>query len=283
MKIIITGAGGQLGKALVKLFSSCDYKVFSFTKRELDITSKEQIKEVFNKISPDIIINCAAFTKVDLCETDVEKAYLINGLAPFYLGTEANKHQAKLIHISTDYVFSGNQTSPYKETDQPNPQTIYGKSKLLGEELLLKNCNNLLIVRTSWLYGNDANNFVHTMMKLSEKLNSIKVVHDQFGSPTYTRDVALAIQSLMKDKTGIYHVTNSGKCSWYEFAKEIMRLIHSKTEILPISSQDYQFNTPRPSYSVLDNHKLEKEGIRLRDWKSALSTFFREEYDQNED
>jgi dTDP-4-dehydrorhamnose reductase len=121
------------------------------------------------------------------------------------------------------------------------------------------------------------------MMKLSKKMRSIKVVHDQFGSPTYTRDVALAIQSLMKDKTGIYHVTNSGECSWYEFAKEIMRQTHSKTEILPISSKEYQFNTPRPNYSVLDNHKLENEGIRLRDWKSALSTFLREEYDQNED
>jgi dTDP-4-dehydrorhamnose reductase len=278
MRIMITGAAGQLGKELVQMLQfNGEHQIFAFTKKELDISNREQVYQICEEVKPNIMINCAAFTNVDLCETDVEKAYLINGLGPYYLGLAANKQRAKLIHISTDYVFSGDQQSPYTEEDTPNPQTIYGKSKLLGEELLLRGCENLLIIRTSWLYGHQGNNFVRTMINLSNKRNSINVVNDQIGAPSYTYDVSYAILKLMWKGTGIYHVTNRGACSWYDFASEIMKQTHSSTEVKAISSKEYVFKTPRPSYSVLDTKKLEVEGICLRDWRLALLAFLAKE------
>ena len=252
--------------------------MFPYCKKELDITKRDEIERICACIKPDLIINCAAFTKVDDCETEVEKAYLVNGLGPYYLGKIANAHKAKLVHISTDYVFSGNQSFPYNESDRTNPQTIYGKSKLMGEELLLKVCNNVLIVRTSWLYGHDTNNFVRTMMELSHTKASISVVNDQFGSPSYTFDVAQTICAIMEEKTGIYHITNSGACSWYDFAKEIMKLTGKSTVIVPITTGQYQFKTPRPPYSVLSHTKLEEDGIKMRNWQSALSHFISRDY-----
>ncbi|MBD3109671.1 dTDP-4-dehydrorhamnose reductase [Bacillus sp. AGMB 02131] len=283
MKIIITGAEGQLGKEIVALLSKNDNDVFPYAKKELDITKRDEIERICACIKPDLIINCAALTKVDDCETEVEKAYLVNGLGPYYLGKAANVHKAKLVHISTDYVFSGDQSFPYNESDRTNPQTIYGKSKLMGEELLLKVCNNVLIVRTSWLYGHDTNNFVRTMMELSNKKASISVVNDQFGSPSYTLDIAQTICAIMEEKTGIYHITNSGECSWYDFAKEIMKLTGKSTVIVPISTGQYQFKTPRPHYSVLAHRKLEEDGIKMRDWQSALSYFISKEYSRHEE
>lgn len=277
MKIIITGADGQLGRAFLELLLNSPndvYEVFPYSKEKLDITDAARVEAVCAEIMPDIIINCAAFTKVDLCEIEIEKAYLVNSLGAYHLGKSANRYNAKLVHISTDYVFSGEQTEPYKENDPPNPKTIYGKSKLLGEELLLKNFENLLIVRTAWLYGHGSPNFVYTMLKLAEKNGAVKVVNDQMGSPSYTMDVAQAVLSLLKvNQTGIYHVTNEGVCSWYDFAKEIMRNLKVKKEVMPISSEEYEFATPRPSYSVLASQKLNREGIRLRDWQSALADF----------
>jgi dTDP-4-dehydrorhamnose reductase len=281
MKIIITGAGGQLGKELVKALSTQQYQVFPYTKEQLDITNREQIQRLFAEIEPNVVINCAAFTSVDVCEVEVEKAYVVNGIGPYYLGMEANKYKAKLIHISTDYVFSGDQSLPYKEDDVTNPHTIYGKSKLLGEELLQRNCCNFLIIRTSWLYGHEGKNFVNTMVELSKKMSSLKVVCDQVGSPTYTKDVAIAILSLMSDKTGIYHVTNSGSCSWYEFAEEIMKQINPSVEVIPIGSEEYVYKTPRPSYSVLSTNRLNQSGINLRNWESALIDYLKKEYDSH--
>lgn len=279
MKIMITGAAGQLGKELLHMLQATEeHQLVAFTRSELDITNREQVYRICEEVKPDIIINCAAFTNVDLCETEVEQAYLINGLGPYYLGMAANKQRAKLIHISTDYVFSGDQQSPYTEEDTPNPQTIYGKSKHLGEELLLKGCENLLIIRTSWLYGHKGHNFVRTMINLSKNRSSINVVNDQTGSPSYTYDVSCAILMLMRHRTGIYHVVNKGTCSWYDFAKEIMKQTNSSTEVKAISSEEYVFKTPRPSYSVLDTRKLELEGICLRDWKFALSAFLAKEH-----
>lgn len=278
MRIMITGAAGQLGKELTQMLQVTEeHQIFPFNKRELDITNREQVYQICEEVKPNIIINCAAFTNVDLCETEVEKAYLINGLGPYYLGMAANKHSAKLIHISTDYVFSGDQQRPYTEEDTPNPQTIYGKSKLLGEELLLRGCEDFLIIRTSWLYGHQGHNFVRTMINLSKKRNSINVVNDQFGSPSYTYDVSCAILKLMWKGTGIYHITNQGICSWYDFAREIMKQTHSSTEVRAITSKEYVFKTPRPSYSVLDTKKLEVEGICLREWKLALCAYLAKE------
>ena len=279
MKIVITGAGGQLGKELVEALSAQKNQVFPYTKEQLDITNREQIKRIFSEIEPNIIINCAAFTSVDVCEDEVEKAYVVNGIGPYYLGMEANLYNARLIHISTDYVFAGDKGLPYKEDDATNPQTTYGKSKLLGEELLLQNCDDLLIIRTSWLYGHEGDNFVNTMVNLSKKLSTLKVVNDQVGSPTYTKDVSAAILSLMSGKFGIYHVTNSGSCSWYEFAREIMKHVNPLVDVIPITSDEYVFKTPRPSYSVLDNGKLSGSGMKLRDWKSSLKNFLEKEYD----
>ena len=282
MKIIITGADGQLGRAFLELlFNSPNdvYEVFPYSKEKLDITDAARVEAVCAEIMPDIIVNCAAFTKVDLCEIEIEKAYLVNSLGAYHLGKSANRYDAKLVHISTDYVFSGEQTEPYKENDAPNPKTIYGKSKLLGEELLLKKFENVLIVRTAWLYGHGSPNFVYTMMNLAEKNGVVKVVNDQIGSPSYTMDVAEGVLSLLKaDRTGIYHITNEGSCSWYDFSKEIMRNLKVDKEVISISSEEYEFATPRPGYSVLDNQKLNREGICLRDWQSALVNFMTKEY-----
>jgi dTDP-4-dehydrorhamnose reductase len=278
MKIIITGASGQLGQELVQMLqANKEYRIFPFTRKELDITNRDQINRIFEEVKPDITINCAAFTNVDLCETELEQAYLINGLGPYYLGMAAKRLKAKLIHISTDYVFSGEQQLPYTEEDTPNPLTIYGKSKLLGEELLRRSYDNILIVRTSWLYGHNGHNFVRTMLTIADKRSSINVVDDQIGTPSYTFDVSRAILLLMKDKTGIYHVTNEGQCSWYDFAKEIMIQIKSTTVVNAISSEEYVFKTPRPSYSVLSKQKLKLEEFNSRDWKSGLFAFLAKE------
>jgi dTDP-4-dehydrorhamnose reductase len=283
LKVLITGSGGQLGKDLVKTFSAAGHHVFPFTKEELDITKREDIYNKLLLTSPDIIINAAAYTNVDKCEEDVEKAYLINGLGPYYLAAEAKKKMASLFHVSTDYVFSGDKTTPYNEQDAPHPNTIYGKSKRLGEELVLLTYKNSSIIRTSWLYGKKGKNFVNTMLNLSKEKNELKVVNDQIGSPTYAKDLSEAIHKLMNRPFGIYHITNSGSCSWYDFAKEILLESGEKITVNPITTAEYAIKTPRPHYSVLSHHELNKVGITMRHWKEALKEYLIEEMNEQND
>jgi dTDP-4-dehydrorhamnose reductase len=282
MKIVITGAAGQLGKELTQLFEARNYDVFPFDKKQLDITNQASIKQILEDIKPDFLINTAAFTQVDTCETEIEKAYFINGIGPYYLACEAKVNQVKFFHISTDYVFNGEKTEPYLEEDHLNPKTIYGKSKDIGETLALAANKNTTIIRTSWLYGHDGKNFVKTIKKLAHQAKEIRVVCDQFGSPTYTKDLAVAIEKLLLKPHGIYHVTNTGSCSWYEFAKEIVTTLHAPTSVIPVSTEEYGLQTPRPKYTVLSHKKLNSTGIFLRNWKEGLYEFLKKEADRSE-
>ncbi|USL39508.1 dTDP-4-dehydrorhamnose reductase [Priestia megaterium] len=284
MKIIITGGEGQLGRELGQIFKEEGHTVLQYSKQQLDITDRTQIREILKKIEPELIINTAAFTKVDRCETELEKAYLINGIGPYYLAVEAKKKNIKLFHISTDYVYSGDKLSPYEEEDTPYPKTIYGKSKRLGEELALMACENITIIRTSWLYGHGGQNFVNTIKKLSNQLGEIRVVNDQYGCPTYTKDLGIVIKELITRPPGIYHVTNSGSCSWFEFAREIIKLLKKQTKIIPVSTEEYGLKTRRPLYSVLSNKKLNSFDIKTRNWKEGLQEYLKKECaDKNED
>jgi dTDP-4-dehydrorhamnose reductase len=281
--VLITGSGGQLGNELVKVFHSAGHRIFPFTKEQLDITNRQEISKKIKNVLPDIIINAAAYTNVDQCEIDAEKAFLVNGLGPFYLAVESEKIDAAFFHISTDYVFSGDRNSPYSESDAPHPKTIYGKSKRLGEELVLRTYKKSSIIRTSWLYGQKGNNFVKTILNLSSEKNELNVVNDQIGSPTNARDLAEAILKLVNAPFGIYHVTNSGSCSWYEFAKEIVLESGKATRVTPITTAEYSVKTPRPSYSVLSHYELYKAGIKMRHWKEALKEFLIEELNDQHD
>ncbi|CAG9622717.1 dTDP-4-dehydrorhamnose reductase [Sutcliffiella rhizosphaerae] len=282
MKIIITGAGGQLGKELVRLFNMEEYEIFPYSKQQVDITNRTQIKEVLEKDRPDILINTAAFTQVDLCETELEKAYLINGIGAYYLADEAREKKVKFFHISTDYVFSGDKYQPYIEEDVTDPKTIYGKSKRLGEVLALTTYENTTIIRTSWLYGHGGNNFVNTIKKLAGFSKEIRVVYDQYGCPTYTKDVGIALQKLLTKPSGIYHISNYGNCSWFEFATEIISFLNAKVSVIPVSSKEYGLKTPRPMYSVLSSKKLNSNGIFLQGWKEGLHEYLKKEADSSE-
>lgn len=279
MKIVITGAGGQLGKELVRILKETDYTVFPYSKKQVDIANRSQIKEMMEKVRPDYLINTAAYTQVDLCETELEKAYLINGIGTYYLAHEAREKKAKFFHISTDYVFNGEKHEPYTEEDFTDPRTVYGKSKQLGEELALATYENTTIIRTSWLYGHDGNNFVNTIKKLADYSQKIRVVHDQYGCPTFAKDVGIALKQLLTKPAGIYHVTNNGNCSWFELANEIISFLNKKVDIIPVSSKEYGLKTPRPMYSVLCSKKLNSSGIFLRNWKDGLCEYLKKEAD----
>ncbi|OHY73456.1 dTDP-4-dehydrorhamnose reductase [Priestia aryabhattai] len=278
MKILITGGDGQLGKELLKIFKGDGYFVYSYNRQQLDITDFNQIKKVIKDVNPCLIINTASFTQVDLCEKEIEKAYLVNTLGPLYLALQSKETGIKLFHISTDYVFSGNQNYPYSEEDVPNPGTIYGKSKMLGENLVLSICEDSTVIRTSWLYGHNSQNFVSKIKEISDISNQIRVVNDQYGCPTYTKDLGWAIKELIKKPPGIYHVTNSESCSWFEFASEVINLLKKKTEIIPVSTKEYGLKTPRPLYSVLSSQKLNNNNISLRHWKEGLQEFLEKEF-----
>ena len=275
MKIMLTGANGQLGQEIVYQLKASSFSVYAFTKTELDITDELKVQKVVGEIQPDVIINAAAFTKVDLAESEETLAYNINGFAQRNLAVAAEKVGAKICYISTDYVFDGNGFEPYKEYEKCNPLGVYGKSKFVGEELTKTLSNKYFIVRTSWVYGEYGSNFVKTMLNLAEKRNEIGVVADQTGSPTYTGDLATFLISLIQtEKYGIYHCTNSGSCSWYEFAKAIFEEMELDIKVNPLTTDQYPTPASRPHYSVLDNGALEMNGFeKIRHWKEGLSFY----------
>lgn len=277
MRILITGGKGQLGRELERKLSR-SHDVWSLGKEELDITRKDEVDSVLTAIRPEMIIHCAAYTAVDECEKNRKKAFEVNGLGTCFLVQAASRLDARIIYISTDYVFDGAKGSPYTEDDEPNPLSIYGLSKWMGEKFVL-NYMKGTVVRTSWLYGHSGKNFVKTMLRLAESKKEIKVVHDQIGSPTYAKDLVQVIVQLFGKKDGIYHVSNKGQCTWYEFAKEILRLAQLDPAIIsPITTEEYNAPAPRPKYSVLGHEGLKREEILpLRPWDEALEEFFRKE------
>lgn len=286
-KILVTGANGQLGRAVnLKYKDNADVEIYNTDVVEMegihvvDITDIDDVMRVVNEVKPYAIINCAAHTNVDGCEKDFDNAYRINAIGPRNLSIAAKSVGAKMVHISTDYVFGGDGTRPYVEYDETNPQGAYGRTKLEGEKFVKQFADKFFIIRTAWLYG-DGKNFVKTMLRLSETNDTISVVDDQVGSPTSTAVLADIIDSLIwTDNYGVFHGTCEGQCSWAEFTEEIFRLTGKETKVKKITSEEYAAMYPvsakRPAYSVLDNYMLRvTNGYVAADWKDAIRDYLK--------
>jgi len=276
LKILITGAKGQMGRALKKQFKDkAGYDLVLTDLDEMDITDKRDVARVLEAKKPDVVINCAAHTKVDLCEDDKVNATMINVTGAENLAKASAAIGAKIIHLSTDYIFDGEGNAPYLEDSQTNPQSVYGHTKLKSEQVVLANNPKSFIIRTAWLYG-EGNNFVNTMLRLADHNEEIKVVNDQTGSPTSAKEVAKVIELLIEtDEYGIYNATCEGECTWYEFAVRIFELSGRDVAVKPCTTMQYVTRAKRPKYSVLENKKLhEKFGYSMLHWEDALKEFF---------
>lgn len=272
--ILVTGANGQLGSE-IKYLSKFHNINFTFTDiEELDITSMDEIEGFFSSQEFGYIINCAAYTAVDKAEEEKEEADLANHIAVKNLAVMSSKFNAKLIHISTDFVFDGSSSIPFTEEDKTNPVSVYGKTKLAGEKAVLKHGSEVIIIRTSWLYSSFGNNFVKTMIGLTKKRNSIGIVFDQLGTPTYARDLAEAILNIINSQdflTGVYHYSNEGVASWYDFTKAIVEIAGIKCSIDPIETYQYPTPAKRPAYSILNKAKIKKAyNMEIPYWKTSL-------------
>ncbi len=273
--ILVTGSNGQLGNEMRQASNRYPSFEFIFTDiEELDICNAQEVSALLSDARIDYVVNCAAYTAVDKAEEDVELCYRINRDAVENIANAANEKGIKVIHVSTDYVFDGRNYLPYTEDMEVSPATVYGKSKLDGEEALLRICKESVIIRTSWLYSSFGNNFVKTMMKLGRERDSLNVIFDQIGSPTYAADLADSILQILISDTfvpGIYHYSNEGVCSWYDFTKSIHRLAGINCHVSPIESKDYPAKTPRPHYSVLNKAKIKSTyGIEIPYWEDSL-------------
>ncbi|WP_366184831.1 dTDP-4-dehydrorhamnose reductase [Flavobacterium ovatum] len=274
-KILITGANGQLGSEIKVLASNYSEFEFVFTDiEEFPLGNQDEIKSNFKWIAPDVVINCAAYTAVDKAEQDQEIANVVNHLAVATLAQLCDESQAKFIHISTDYVFDGNSPVAYTETDTPNPQSVYGKTKLEGEKACLSLCPDSIIIRTAWVYSEFGANFVKTMIRLMTERDAIGVVNDQIGSPTYAADLAQVILTILtseKWNPGIYHYSNAGEISWFEFATAIQEIAGLSCEVNGIPASNYPTPAQRPAFSLLDKSKIEKVyGIKTIPYKESL-------------
>jgi dTDP-4-dehydrorhamnose reductase len=276
-KILITGSNGQLGKELKRLENSYSQFNFIFLSREdLPIHHYELVRNFFKGYQPQFLINCAAYTAVDRAESEKELAFQVNGESVGVLAAVCKEYGTKLIHISTDYVFDGTATIPYKEESLTNPQSVYGASKLEGEKEALRFNPDSIIIRTSWVYSEFGKNFVKTMLKLMSEREELNVVSDQFGSPTYAADLAEAILQIISSgqwHPGIYHYSNEGIISWYEFAVAVKELSGNICKVNPIPTSQYPTPAKRPAYSVLDKTKIQSAfSVRIKDWKASLET-----------
>jgi len=284
-KILIIGAHGQLGSEIYELHSKSPHYIFA-TSSDLDIRNKDAVDSYIKNSNVNTIVNCAAYTNVDKAETDEENAKLVNTIGPKNLAIAALKYNAKLIHISTDYVFNGDGIAlngakrPYREDDATNPCSVYGSTKLEGEKEIIKTHCQSIIIRTSWLYSAFGKNFVKTMRRLGQEKEEISVVNDQWGTPTYAKDLSKAISVIVeqinepsaKPHYGeVYHYSNEGICSWYDFAVKIMSLYNLNCHVKPINSDAYPTPTKRPNYSVLDKELIRKTfDLTIPDWEESL-------------
>lgn len=276
MKVLVTGSTGMLGKELINVLKD-EYEVKGVSSKDFDIRNLNETIEGIKEFNPEVVIHTAAFTDVDGSEHKKDLAYKVNSIGTRNVAVACNITNSSLLYISTDYVFDGKKGSPYYEYDKPNPINVYGKTKYLGEVYVRDLLNKFYIVRTSWLYGPYGSNFVDTMLQLAENKDEIKVVDDQVGSPTYTLDLSLAIKKLIKEpRYGIYHLTNSGHCSWYEFAKQIFKEMNLDVKLTPIKTEESGRPAKRPKFSVLKNYNWEVEGFKkLRHYKDALKNYLR--------
>jgi dTDP-4-dehydrorhamnose reductase len=283
IRILVTGGNGQLGSEFKAIAPAHPHFDLTFTDLpELDLTDEEALHEYFEHHGFDVVINCAAYTAVDKAETDIEKAYLVNRDVVKSLVSICNHTDSYLIHISTDYVFDGNAGQPYRESDLPNPQTVYGRSKLAGEEAMTDCLNPGLIIRTSWLYSSFGRNFLRTILEKGSDLKELKVVADQYGTPTYARDLAHAIlsilpQAMAETNLHILHYSNEGICNWFDFAREIVVQADIDCHVFPVTTADYPLPAPRPAYSVLDKTLIKSRfGIEIPHWRDGLARCLKE-------
>ena len=279
MVVLITGANGQLGQAIQ--FVAGNYPNINFvfcSSSDLDITIKVNCEFIFNKEKPDFCINAAAYTAVDKAESEPEQAHLINCIGAKNLAETCKEFNAKLIHISTDFVFDGSENEPYNETDLPNPKGVYGQTKLEGEIAIQEVFDAYFIIRTSWVYSQFGNNFMKTMLRLASERTSLSIVNDQIGTPTNAVDLANAILKIVESKTnnqfGIYNFSNEGQCSWFDFAKKIFEINQVKIEVTPIPTTQFPTPAERPKYSVLDKTKIKTVfGIEIKPWEQSIEIY----------
>jgi dTDP-4-dehydrorhamnose reductase len=277
VKILITGAGGQLGHDLIRVLSPL-HETIPLSRKQLDVTDELAVKQQIAAQHPDAVIHAAAFTGVDLAETLLDTAYAINSTGTRNVALAAQKAAAKLIYISTDYVFDGTKAGSYTELDRTNPLSVYGNSKLHGEKFVEMICQQYFIVRTSWLYGKHGDNFVTKVLALAERQSLLTMVSDQIGSPTYTLDLARFVGELVEtDKFGLYHASNQGCCTRYEFAQAILQAVNRRdVKLEPVSASAFSLLAPRPDNSAFDDLAIRQNGLsRMRDWKSGLHDFIR--------
>ncbi|WP_135611775.1 dTDP-4-dehydrorhamnose reductase [Methanococcoides sp. AM1] len=261
IKTVIIGASGMLGSDLCRVFPDA----VKLTHKDFEITDKTKVIDSIKRLKADVVINAAAYSNVEGCEDNQDLAFEVNGHAPGYIAQACSDIGAILVHFSTDYVFDGSKEE-YIESDTTNPINVYGQSKLMGEQKIIKNTENYRIIRTSWLFGKNGKNFVDTMLRLSKEMENVKVVNDQFGKPTYTADLASKTAEIINLGPGIYHITNEGRCTWYEFASEIIN------STVQCSSEEFPTKAKRPTYSVLTNTKT----TPMRHWKNALNEYLME-------
>ena len=281
-KIIVTGCNGQLGRAINQIYAnSTEYECVNTDVAELDITNIDAVTKLVGEVKPYAIINCAAHTNVNACETDVDNAYKINAIGPRNLSIAATQNHAKLVHVSTDYVFGGDATKPYLEFDAVGPKSMYGKTKLAGENFVKEFARDHFIIRTAWLYG-DGKNFVKTMLGLSEKYDKVRVVGDQVGPPTSASELAKAIAYLLPtDNYGLFHGTCEGSTSWAGFTKEIFRLAGKTTQVETVTTEEYYAGStsqkaPRPAYSILENYMLKLTTNHMfAQWEDAIAEYIK--------
>lgn len=278
MKVVVTGATGQLGQDVMQELERKNHQAFGADRQQLDITKEEDVHAFISEVKPDVILHCAAYTNVDAAEENEGAAYQVNAAGTEYLAKAAKMNGAKMMYISTDYVFDGTANEPYEVDEPTKPLGAYGRTKLAGEQLLQKHLEEFFIVRTAWVFGTYGNNFVKTMIRLGKERGEVGVVHDQVGSPTYTVDLAQFMVELMEtNKYGIYHATNGGMCSWYEFAVEIFKQADMNVTVNPLTSDQFPRPAARPKYSVLSKKRIEQQGLTpLRDWKEALVAYLEE-------
>lgn len=277
MKILVTGCNGQLGRAINEQYAENEnVELINTDVEQLDITKVDEVLKMVRDVKPDVILNCAAHTNVNLCESQQDLAYRINAIGPRNLSIAATEVDAKMVQVSTDYVFAGDGNRPYTEFDATNPQSMYGATKLAGEQFVHQFAKRYFIVRTAWLYG-DGKNFVKTMLQLAEKNDKVRVVGDQLGTPTSATELARMIKYLIPtDNYGIFHGTCEGVCSWADFTKEIFRLAGKKTEVEYITTDEYPTPAKRPAYSVLENYMLKlTTDYSFAQWEDAIAEYMK--------
>ncbi|MEN6624414.1 MAG: dTDP-4-dehydrorhamnose reductase [Smithella sp.] len=278
MKILLFGYKGMLGSDLLLQLGK-KHEIVGMDKDEIDITSFSACEQAIKENSPEIVINSAAYTDVDGCESAQSESFAVNAEAVLNIASACSKKNIRIVHFSTDYVFDGNASEPYKEDDPCNPLNVYGTSKLAGENYLRSLSHNYIIIRTEWLYGKNGKNFVRTILNKAESSKKLEVVDDQIGSPTYTRDLVLAVDMLIeRNITGLFHVTNRGNCSWFQFAKQILKEAGiNDVDVLPIKSSQLKRAADRPSYSVLSMQKfISTTGKAMQPWQLALQDYLKE-------